>query len=76
MALIYEYLQKGSMPEDYLEADRLARKAKIYTLVEGVLYKNSGHSHTVYIAERRNTTPYGNSWGHLWSTCLLQNISR
>ena len=36
---IYEYLQKGSVPEDDLEADRISRKAKMYTLVEGVLYK-------------------------------------
>ena len=39
MAPIYEYLQTGSVPEDDLEADRLSRKAKMYTLVEGVLYK-------------------------------------
>ena len=39
MNLIYEYLQKGTIPDDDLEADRLSREAKIYTLVEGVLYK-------------------------------------
>ena len=31
---IYEYLQKGTVPNDDLEADRLSRKAKMYTLVE------------------------------------------
>ena len=36
---IYKYLQTGSVPDDDLEADRLSRKAKMYTLVEGVLYK-------------------------------------
>lgn len=39
MTPIYMYLQTGSVPDDDLEADRLSRKAKMYTLVEGVLYK-------------------------------------
>ena len=39
MTPIYEYLQKGSVPDDDLEANRLSRNAKMYTLVEGVLYK-------------------------------------
>lgn len=36
---IYEYLQMGTIPDDDLEADHLSRKAKMYTLVKGVLYK-------------------------------------
>lgn len=36
---IYEYLQRGTIPDDDLETDRLSRKAKMYTLVKGDLYK-------------------------------------
>lgn len=36
---IYRYLQKGTPPDDDLETNRLSRKAKMYILVEGVLYK-------------------------------------
>ena len=39
MSPIYEYLQKGTIPNDDLEADRLSPKAKMYTLVKEVFYK-------------------------------------
>ena len=43
MTSIYNYLQRDIIPEDDVEADRIARKAKSYTLIESTLYKRGSH---------------------------------
>lgn len=43
MTSIYNYLQHDIIPEDDVEADCIARKAKSYTLIERTLYKRGSH---------------------------------
>lgn len=40
---IYNYIQHDTIPEDNVETDRIARKAKSYTLNESTLYKRGSH---------------------------------
>lgn len=39
MTSIYNYLQHGIIPDDDVEANRIAQKAKSYTLIESTLHK-------------------------------------
>lgn len=43
MTSIYNYLLHDTIPEDDVEADRIARKVKSYTLIERTLYKRGSH---------------------------------
>jgi hypothetical protein len=47
---ILEWLVEGKLPSDHTEAQRIARQAKAFVLIDGELYKRGGcwHTHAVH----------------------------